>query len=290
MIKNIVGGILIGGANIIPGVSGGTIIVMLGIFDKTMSSISNLFKIKISWKERLEAFKFLFTLMIGVGIGLVVFAKILTFLFDKFPNQTLACFSGLILFSLPSLKKQEMKDSKISIISFIAGILLIGALVFFSQGTGELTVSLDEIVSKTLDIKYILTLFLLGAISGGAMIFPGISGSMVLLILGWYHLFKGYVANITSFEPNIIIGLIIIALGVGIGIILSAKLTTYLLNKHRTGTMSFILGLILMSAITIIPLKGYDVITVITSILTFILGAILVTLLEKKNLKEKTND
>ena len=82
MIKNIVGGILIGGANIIPGVSGGTIIVMLGIFDKTMSSISNLFKIKISWK------------------------------------------------------KQEMKDSKISIISFIAGILLIGALVFFSQGTG----------------------------------------------------------------------------------------------------------------------------------------------------------
>ena len=274
MIKNIVGGILIGGANIIPGVSGGTIIVMLGIFDKTMSSISNLFKIKISWKERLEAFKFLFTLMIGVGIGLVVFAKILTFLFDKFPNQTLACFSGLILFSLPSLKKQEMKDSKISIISFIAGIILIGALVFFSQGTGELTVSLEEIVSKTLDIKYILTLFLLGATSGGAMIFPGISGSMVLLILGWYHLFKGYVANVTSFEPNIII--------------LSAKLTTYLLNKHRTGTMSFILGLILMSAITIIPLKWYDVITVITSILTFILGATLVTLLEKKNLKEKS--
>lgn len=288
MIKNIVGGILIGGANIIPGVSGGTIIVMLGIFDKTMSSISNLFKIKISWKERLEAFKFLFTLMIGVGIGLVVFAKILTFLFDKFPNQTLACFSGLILFSLPSLKKQEMKDSKISIISFIAGIILIGALVFFSQGTGELTVSLEEIVSKTLDIKYILTLFLLGATSGGAMIFPGISGSMVLLILGWYHLFKGYVANVTSFEPNIIIGLIIIALGVGIGIILSAKLTTYLLNKHRTRTMSFILGLILMSAITIIPLKWYDVITVITSILTFILGATLVTLLEKKNLKEKS--
>ena len=95
MIKNIVGGILIGGANIIPGVSGGTIIVMLGIFDKTMSSISNLFKIKISWKERLEAFKFLFTLMIGVGIGLVVFAKILTFLFDKFPNQTLACFNWI---------------------------------------------------------------------------------------------------------------------------------------------------------------------------------------------------
>ena len=282
MIKNIFGGIMVGAANIIPGVSGGTIIVLLGIFDKTMSSISNLFKIKISLKERIEAFKFLFSLIIGVGIGLVVFAKILTFLFEHFPNQTLMCFSGLILFSLPSLKKQEMKDSKISIISFICGIVLIGILVFFSKENSELTITLEEIVSKDMNIGYILTLFLLGIISGGSMIFPGISGSMILLILGWYHLFKGYVANVTSFDPKIILGLIIIALGVGIGIILSAKLTTYLLNKHKRGTMSFIIGLILMSAITIIPLKGYDIITLLTSIFMFILGGALVTLLEKK--------
>lgn len=282
MIKNIIGGIMIGGANIIPGVSGGTIIVLLGIFDKTMSSISNLFRLKISWKERLEAFKFLLSLMIGVGIGLVVFAKVLTFLFENFPNQTLMCFSGLILFSLPSLKKEEMKDSKISIISFICGLIVIGALVLFSPAKTELTITLEEILANNINIGYILTLFLLGVISGGAMIFPGISGSMVLLILGWYHLFKGYVANVTSFEPKIIIGLIIIALGVALGVILSAKLTTFLLKKHRNGTMSFILGLILMSAITIIPLKGYDLITLLTSILTFVLGAIGVTLLEKK--------
>lgn len=285
MIRNILGGILIGGANIIPGVSGGTIIVLLGIFDKTMSSISNLFKIKISWKERMEAFKFLLTLAVGVGIGLIVFAKVLTFLFENFENQTLMCFCGLILFSLPMLKKQEMKNDKISIIPVILGIVLIGVLVYFSPAKTEVTVSLSEILSNSLNIGYILTLFFLGFISGGAMIFPGISGSMILLILGWYHLFKGYVANVTSFEPNIIIGLIIIALGVGLGIILSAKLTNFLLKKYRRGTMSFILGLILMSAITIIPLKGYDLITIITSIISFAVGGCLVLFLEKR--KEK---
>ncbi len=282
MIKNIIGGIMIGAANIIPGVSGGTIIVLLGIFDKTMSSISNLFKLKISFKERLESLKFLLTLMIGVGIGLVVFAKILTFLFEKFPNQTLLCFSGLILFSLPSLKKQEMKDKKISIVSFILGMVLILALTLLSPSDNNLTMTFEEIVSKNMNFMYIITLILLGMISGGAMIFPGISGSMILLILGWYHLFKGYVANVTSFDPKIIIGLLFIAVGVGIGIIISAKLTTYLLKKHRIGTMSFIFGLILMSSITIIPLKGYDLITLITSIITFILGAAFVTILEKK--------
>ena len=258
------------------------IIVLLGLFDKTMNSISNLFKLKISFKERLEALKFLLTLIIGVGIGLVVFAKILTFLFENFPNQTLLCFSGLILFSLPSLKKQEMKDSKISMVSFIIGMLIILALTFLSPNNNNLTITFEEIVSKDLNLIYILTLILLGMISGGAMIFPGISGSMILLILGWYHLFKGYVANVTTFDPKIIIGLIFIAIGVGIGIILSAKLTTYLLKKHKVGTMSFILGLILMSSITIIPLKGYDLVTLITSIIAFILGALVVTILEKK--------
>lgn len=284
MLKNIIGGIMIGAANIIPGVSGGTIIVLLGLFDKTMNSISNLFKLKISFKERLEALKFLLTLIIGVGIGLVVFAKILTFLFENFPNQTLLCFSGLILFSLPSLKKQEMKDSKISMVSFIIGMLIILALTFLSPNDNNLTITFEEIVSKDLNLIYILTLILLGMISGGAMIFPGISGSMILLILGWYHLFKGYVANVTTFDPKIIIGLIFIAIGVGIGIILSAKLTTYLLKKHKVGTMSFILGLILMSSITIIPLKGYDLVTLITSIVAFILGGLIVTLLEKRKM------
>ncbi len=282
MIKNIFGGILIGIANIIPGVSGGTIMVLLGLFDQTMEAISNVFKLKISFQDRMKNFLFLLQIVIGVAIGLVVFAKVLDFLFSHFEHQTLFLFAGLIIFSLPMLKKQELKNSKVSIPFFIIGIFIIGLLAFFSPEKKEVVVPLSDLLSKNLDLAYILILIIMGAISGASMLFPGISGSMVLLVLGYYYLYKSYVSNVTSFEPMVLIPLIFIALGVGIGIIISAKLTTYLLEKYRTKTMSFILGLVLMSGIVIIPLKGYDVITIISSIICFAIGSIFIMMFNKK--------
>ncbi len=282
MIKNIFGGIMIGIANIIPGVSGGTIMVLLGLFDQTMEAISNVFKFKISFQERTKNFLFLLQIVIGVAIGLVVFAKVLDFLFSHFEHQTLFLFAGLIIFSLPMLKKQELKNSKVSIPFFIIGIVIIGLLAFFSPDKKEVVVPLSDLLSKNLDFAYILILMIMGAISGASMLFPGISGSMVLLVLGYYYLYKSYVSNVTSFEPMVLIPLIFIALGVGIGIIISAKLTTYLLEKYRTKTMSLILGLVLMSGIVIIPLTGYDVITIVSSIICFAIGSIFIMMFNKK--------
>ena len=287
MIKNIIGGICVGIANIIPGVSGGTIIVILGLFEKLMNSISNVFKIKVSKKERIEAIKFLLQFIIGVGIGLVVFAKIITFLFLHAKNQTLFCFAGLILFSIPTLKKNEMKDLKMNWLLFIVGVLVIGLLVYFSPGESNAVVTLTEILDKDFNILYALSLVFMGFISAATMIFPGVSGSMVLLILGWYHLFKGYVANVTSFEPMVLLGLVFIGIGVLLGIALSAKFTNFLLLKYRRGTMSLILGLIVMSSICILPVSGYNFFNTVTSILSFILGGCIVIGIEK--LKNKYN-
>lgn len=281
MIRNFLCGIAIGVANIIPGVSGGTLIVLLGLFDKTMAAISDIFKVNISWKERLNAIKFLLQMGIGIVVGLVIFAKILEFLFVHAEIQTIMWFVGLILFSIPILKKNEMKEEKINWIFFIIGLIMIGLLTYFVPKNNEVIVPLSDIVNKELNITYILTLIILGAISGATMIFPGVSGSMVLLVLGKYHLFKGYIANVTSFEPKIIIGLIFIAIGILGGIILSAKLTNWLLKKYHTQTMSLIFGLIIMSAIVIIPLSGYNIITIITSILTFLFGGSIVIILDK---------
>lgn len=281
MIKNIISGIAVGVANIIPGVSGGTIIVILGLFDEMMEAISNVFKIKISWKERLDSLKFLLQIAIGLAIGLVGFAKILEFLFVHAEVQTIMWFVGLILFSIPVLKKEEMNNEKINWIYIVVGALIIGLLAYFVPSGDEVIVPLNEILANKLTITYILTLVILGAISGATMIFPGVSGSMVLLVLGWYHLFKGYVANVTSFEPKILIGLIFIALGVGVGVIGSAKLTNWLLKKYHNQTMSLIFGLIIMSAIVIIPTSGYSVMTVITSILSFLFGGSIVILMDK---------
>ena len=281
MVKNIFGGIMIGIANIIPGVSGGTIIVLLGLFDKTMEAISNVFKIKISFKERMKNVIFLLQIMIGVAIGLVGFAKVLDFLFSNFEHQTLFLFAGLIIFSLPMLKKQEMDNKKISTPFFVIGILIIGLLAYFSPEKKEVVVPLAELLSKNLNFAYILILIIMGAISGAAMLFPGISGSMVLLVLGYYYLYKSYVSNITTFEPMVLIPLIFIAIGVVIGIIVSAKLTTYLLDKHQNKTMSLILGLVLMSGIVIIPRTGYNLTIVVSSIICFIIGSIFIILFNK---------
>lgn len=281
MIKNFLCGIAVGVANIIPGVSGGTLFVLLGLFDELMAAISNVFKINISWKERLNAIKFIIQVGVGVVVGLVGFAKILEFLFVKAEIQTIMWFVGLILFSIPILKKNEMKGEKINWIYFIVGVLIIGLLTYFVPSKDEVIVPLQDILAKDLNLVYLITLVLLGAISGATMIFPGVSGSMVLLVLGYYHLFKGYVANVTSFEPKILIGLVFIAVGVLIGVVVSAKLTNWLLKKYHNQTMSLIVGLIVMSAITIIPLSGYNTVTVITSILTFLFGGAIVIIMDK---------
>lgn len=281
MIKNFICGIAVGVSNIIPGVSGGTVIVLLGLFDEMMSAISDVFKIGISWKERFKSIKFIIQVGLGVVVGLVGFAKILEFLFVKAEIQTIMWFVGLILFSIPVLKKNEMKGEKVNWIYFIIGILIIGLLTYFVPNKDEVIVPLQDILVKELNIVYILTLVILGVISGATMIFPGVSGSMVLLVLGHYHLFKGYVANVTTFEPKILIGLIFIAIGILVGIVLSAKLTNWLLKKYHNQTMSVIFGLIVMSSITIIPLSGYNTFTVITSILTFLFGGSIVILIDK---------
>lgn len=281
MIKNFLCGAAIGVANIIPGVSGGTLIVLLGLFDKTMESISNIFKINISFKERLNAIKFLLQMGIGLAFGLVLFAKILEFLFVHAENQTIMWFVGLILFSIPVLHKNEMKDKKMNWIAFLIGILVIALITYFAPSNNEVIVPLDNILANNINLTYILTLILLGVVSGATMIFPGVSGSMVLLVLGKYHLFKGYIANVTSFEPKIIIGLIFIAIGILLGIILSAKLTHFLLNKYHTQTMSLIFGLIVMSAIAIVPLRGYNLVTIITSIITFLFGGSIIIIMNK---------
>jgi putative membrane protein len=113
------------------------------------------------------------------------------------------------------------------------------------------------------------------------MLFPGISGSMVLLVLGYYYLYKSYVSNVTSLEPKVLIPIMFIALGVILGIVLSAKITNFLLKKYNQQIISFIIGLILMSGICIIPTTGYTPYILISSIISFIIGSIFITLFNK---------
>lgn len=277
MFRNIIGGIAVGIANIIPGVSGGTMMVILGIFQKAMDSISGFFKPHNP--QRKEQFLFLVQVLIGAAIGLIGFAKVLNLLFEEFPTQTIFWFIGLVVFSIPLFLKAEVKQDKLNWIWVIIGMVLIFGINFLSPNTEGIEVNPSF---PSISFIHLMTMMMAGFISGFAMLLPGVSGSMVLLIFGQYYLFKSYVAAVTTFAPDVLLSLVFIAIGVVLGIIASAAVTSIALKKSRTATLSFILGLIIASSIILIPLHvNYDLMMIFTCALTFLFGGLLVFVLNK---------
>lgn len=277
MIKNIIGGIAIGIANVIPGVSGGTMMVILGIFNRMMEVISGIFK-RVN-PNRKDDIIFIFQVLVGAAIGIVGFAKILEILFDYYPTQTIYWFIGLIAFSIPLFVKGEMEGEKLAIVPFVCGLAIIFGLEFLNPGEGNTVVNPDfPPLSSGLFIKMVI----IGAISGATMIMPGVSGSMVLLILGEYYLFKSYLAHVTSFSLDVIMPLGFMAIGIAFGIVVSAKLCQYFTRTHKAGFLSLILGLIIASSLVLIPFDvSYDFNLILTSLLAALFGGIIVFGLSK---------
>lgn len=277
MIKNIIGGIAIGIANVIPGVSGGTMMVILGIFNRMMEAISGIFK-RVN-PNRKDDIIFIFQVLVGAAIGIVGFAKILEILFEYYPTQTIYWFIGLIAFSIPLFVKGEMKGEKLAIVPFVCGLAIIFGLEFLNPGEGKTVVNPDfPPLSSGLFIKMVI----IGAISGATMIMPGVSGSMVLLILGEYYLFKSYLAHVTSFSLDVIMPLGFMAIGIAFGIVVSAKLCQYFTRTHKAGFLSLILGLIIASSLVLIPFDvSYDFNLILTSLLAALFGGIIVFGLSK---------
>lgn len=276
MLKALIGGIAVGMANIIPGVSGGTMMVILGLFNRVMQSISGIFTVKNP--DRKKDIIFLLTLGVGAVIGLVLFAKILEILFEHFPTQTLFSFVGMVVFSIPSLIKKEMKHDKFSIIPFAIGCIIIFGIGMLAPEETDTVLS----VFPDLSIGYLILMVALGVIAGGAMFIPGVSGSMLLLILGKYYLFKSLLANVTSFELNVILPLGFMGVGILLGINLSSKVTGHFLKAKHQSTMNLILGLVVASSIVLIPFSAtYTVTTVLSSAFALLIGGAIVWGLEK---------
>ncbi len=276
MIKNIFGGIAVGVANIIPGVSGGTMLVILRLFDKLIESVSRIFK--LNNPHRKADILFLFQVLLGVAIGLIAFANVIDWLFSHYPVHTMFWFIGLIALSIPSVLKNELKGNKLSLIPLLTGILIILLMTYLNPGEQSIEVTSFPQITGFLIVKLIF----IGAIAGGTMLLPGVSGSMFLLIVGEYYLFKSYVANVLSFDLIIIIPLFFIGIGVLLGILVSAKLTKTFLEKHRGGTISLILGLIIASTLVLIPQNvAYDGMLIFTSALAFVFGAAIILTIEK---------
>lgn len=262
MFKLFFKGIIIGVANIMPGVSGGTLAVIMGVYDQLTEAIGNF--ITVPLKKKMEYAKFLLQIGSGMAIGIILFAKIIEFCFTNYPKSTAAFFSLLILPSIPYIIKGEDKKNNRNRMFFILGALITLVFVFLdyhlgnSSGTAQLV--------KTITFSYCIKLFICGALAAGAMIIPGISGSLLLLMIGEYYNILGFISgffdglvriasygSLSEIINNLyVIPLAVFALGVAIGLVLVAKIINMLLSsRHRSVTLFFIAGIIVVSVLQI---------------------------------------
>ncbi|MGL5543979.1 MAG: DUF368 domain-containing protein [Cetobacterium sp.] len=242
MLKNFLKGIVIGIANVLPGVSGGTLAVVLGIYDKLTEAVGNF--LTASMEKKVEYAKFLSQIGAGAVLGIVAFAGVISKMYELYPKGTTIAFLFLILPSIPVILKGEKFFKKDNLIAFFGGVVFTGAFMLLTKAiAGEEVVRSAETLFTA---GYGIKLFFCGLVAAGAMVIPGISGSLLLILLGEYYNILGYIKSFA------ILPLIFFAAGTGIGLVLVSKAINVLLNKYRSYTLNFIVGIIVVSLIEIV--------------------------------------
>ena len=280
-IKDILRGMLIGVANVIPGVSGGTMAVSMGIYDKIINAITNL------KKEFKKSFVTLLPYGIGIIIGVIGLAFLIEMLFEKYQLPTVACFLGLILGGLPVIVK-KVENEKFKFTHLVSFVLFVSVIVFLTL------FSTADVTSH--DIPFgmasIILMMFLGFISAGTMVIPGVSGSMILMMLGYYEMIiqtiNQFIKAVTNMNLVVIIEtckiLIPFGIGVLIGIVIIAKIINKLLRKYPNATHWGIIGLIVASPFAIlysVNMVGISPTTWIISAITFAFGFLVAMKLSK---------
>ena len=242
--------IIIGVANIIPGVSGGTLAVMLNVYDPITEKIGNFFL--VDRKIKLSYFWYLLIVLIGAGTGIFLFANIIKYSITNYPKITVTVFTLLILPSIPYIVKGLDYRKKKNILAFCYGatlmiIFIILGLKYGNKTTGAVTIQLVEGACFTRG--YLLKLFICGVIAAGAMIIPGISGSLLLMMLGEYYNVVYLISSLREKSFAVLSPLVILAIGVGVGLVAFSKAINYLLKNHKEFTLFFIEGIITFSII-----------------------------------------
>ena len=243
-------GFFMGIANVIPGVSGGTIAIILGIYEEFIGAISNLFK---DFKKNI-----LFLLPIGIGmvLAIVTTSKVVGYSYDNFPLPTLLFFVGLVFGGIPMLLEnvKNKKESKKISNYFIAALTF--ALVIFMASYKFIFSLNGEVNLASVDLGGYILLFFVGIIAAATMVIPGISGSLVLMILGYYYPIINTINGVLKADilHNLFV-LGVFGVGVVIGILSISKLLEFLFKKYKIKTYFGVLGFVFASIIAI-PLSA----------------------------------
>ncbi len=279
-------------ADSVPGVSGGTIAFILGFYDKFISSLNGL--IYGDKKEKTNSIKFLLKLGIGWVIGMALASIVLTKLFETKIYVVSSLFIGFIIFSIPyiiKIEKDSLKGKYKNVVFSILGILLVVFITILNT-----KINSNGIDVSHLNLVLIIQVFIAAMCAISAMVLPGISGSTMLLIFGLYVPVITSVRKLIGLDFSSLPVLIVFLLGLMTGIVLIIKLVKKCLDKYRSATIYFILGLMAGSIYAII--MGPSTLSVAKdpinfssfSIIAFIVGGLIILGLELLSLKFKDND
>ena len=250
---NIIKGIFIGAGAIVPGLSSGVLCVIFGIYEKLLDAVLNFFK------DIKQNIKFLFPIALGVGIGVLLFSNGLNYALYAFPIQTKSIFIGLILGTIPSLIKEvnEKEPFRPQNVVYLLIALAIGIVTVILENQMTIISNVEEINS--------FYLILCGVIMSLGIIVPGVSSTIILMLLGVYSIYLQSVANL--YLP------VLIPMGIGLvlGSIVVMKVTKILLEKQYAKTFYSIIGFTIGSVLVLVP-QGMTTLEMVLSILCILLG------------------
>ena len=260
-------GFIMGIANIIPGVSGGTLAIILGIYEDFIGALSHFFK---NFKKNL-----IFILPVGIGMlaSIATMSNVIDYSLNHFTVATVLFFVGLVVGGIPMLlgKVKGKSDNK-KIGNYIAFLITFSIVIFMA--VAKLIFSTDFAISlSNLSIVGFILLFLVGILAAGTMVIPGVSGSLVLMLIGYYEPVIKTIKNLVHFKnvPHNLLIIGVFGVGIVIGIVSIARLFEYLFKKHETITYFGVLGFIFASVIAI-PISTFTSISVTFKVLELIIG------------------
>lgn len=238
-------------ADSVPGVSGGTIAFILGLYDDFINSLNNI--LSKDKEKRKAAILFLIKLGIGWVLGMAAAAMVITSIFESHIYQISSLFIGFILFAIPLIiteEKESFQGKYKNIVFALLGIALVVGITYFSRHS-FLKGAVDLRMSG-LNFGLCVYLFVAAMCAISAMVLPGISGSTLMLVFGIYQPIMMAIKGFLTMDASYIPALFIFGCGVLTGIFTIVKALRYGLEKHRSAMMYFIVGMMLGSFYAII--------------------------------------
>ena len=291
--RDFINGLVLGISQIIPGVSGGTIALILGVYFELIEAINNFAR---DIRKNLLLF---IPLFIGMAAGLIIFSSIVNFLLRNFSFPTMLFFIGLIAGIVPHVYAKAREGEKFipRDILFIAAPFIILLVISFLKGDETGPRSPEELIAN-IGLAQILLFFFGGVLAAAALIVPGFSGSFVLLLLGLYHpaiysisTIRILLTDITNIALLLDICKVLVPLGIGIiiGFLSMARIIEKLLRNYQKQVYQIILGLILGSIIALFnePMvysSGVSPNLIIIGIASFVLGTLVSYFIGRKRL------